>query len=474
MKKSHWSAQHKWLGLLLSFFLLMFCLSGLVLNHPSLFTGINVSRRLLPPRYQYKHWNGGLLRGSVSWRGQVLVYGNNGIWVTDSTAHSFHSFNRGLPAGADERLIRGMAVTADGKLFAASQYKLYVYDPRKGWTATGLDNDSDERLSDVTTQGSDSLLVTGRSHLFVARAPYRHFETITLQKGTDDDGRVSLFTTLWQLHSGALFGIVGKLIVDAIAVILILLVVTGLLHWFLPKVHYHGPVRAKSLRLHNRLGRATIVLTLFISISGWMLRPPGLIAIASGRIPPIPFSEMTSANPWHDQLRALRHDSVCNDYLLSTSKGFYTLPTLHDKPVPVACQPPVSVMGINVLHDDGNGRWTVGSFSGLYRWDRRGNQVTDLFHDKPQARIIPVSAHAVTGLCTDFRGGDVVVDYHRGTTRFPMPRFMATLPMSLRHVALEIHTGRIYPFGFSGMLYIFLVGIAIVWCLWSGYKRRKG
>lgn len=106
LKKSHWSAQHKWLGLLLSFFLLMFCLSGLVLNHPSLFTGINVSRRLLPPRYQYKHWNGGLLRGSVSWRGQVLVYGNNGIWVTDSAARSFHSFNRGLPTGADERLIR--------------------------------------------------------------------------------------------------------------------------------------------------------------------------------------------------------------------------------------------------------------------------------------------------------------------------------------------------------------------------------
>lgn len=73
-----------------------------------------------------------------------------------------------------------------------------------------------------------------------------------------------------------------------------------------------------------------------------------------------------------------------------------------------------------------------------------------------------------------FCGDDVVVDYHRGTTRFPMPASMQTLPMSLRHVALEIHTGRIYPFGFSGMLYIFLVGIAIVWCLWSGYKRRKG
>ena len=472
MKKSRWKAQHKWLGLILSFFLLMFCLSGLVLNHSPLFAGINISRSLLPPRYHYKNWNGGLLRGSVSWHGKVLVYGNNGIWVTDSMARSFVSFDRGLPAGVDGQLIRGMVVTTDGKLFAASQYKLYIYDNRNGWTETGLNN-GDERLSDIATQGRDSLLVTGRSHIFVARAPYRHFETITLQKGTDDDGRVSLFSTMWQLHSGALFGVVGKLIVDVIAIILIILIVTGLLYWFLPKVHYHGSALSKSFKLHNRLGRTTIVLTLFITISGWMLRPPGLIAIASGRIPAIPFSSMAGDNPWTDQLRALRYDSTCADYILSTGKGFYTLRTLHDHPVPAAGQPPVSVMGINVLHDRGNGRWTVGSFSGLYLWDRRGNYVVDAFADDKKGSMVPASAHAVTGLCTGLRGGDVVVDYNSGTTRFPMPAFMETLPMSLRLVALEIHTGRIYPFGFSGMLYIFLAGIAIVWCLWSGYKRRK-
>ena len=472
MKKNRWKTQHKWLGLFLSFFLLMFCLSGQILNHPSLFAGINVSRSLLPPRYQYKDWNSGLLRGSVSWHGQVLVYGNNGIWATDSTARSFTSFNRGLPKGVDGQLIRGMVVTADGMLFAASQYALYVYDPRKGWTETGLRADG-ERLSDLATQGRDSLLVTGRSHIFISRAPYRHFETITLPKGTDDDGRVSLFTTVWELHSGALFGLAGKLVVDAIAVILIILIVTGLLHWFLPKVHYHGIVRTKNLKLHAKLGRTTLVLTLFVAVSGWMLRPPGLIAIASGRVPPVPFSSMASPNPWNDQLRALRYDPACDDYLLSTSKGFYTLRTLQDRPAPVAGQPPVSVMGINVLCDRGNGRWTVGSFSGLYLWDRKANRVVDLYQDDARSSMIPVSAHPVAGLCTDFHGGDVVVDYNSGTTRFPMPQFMATLPMSLRLVALEVHTGRIYPFGFSGMLYIFLIGIATVWCLWSGYKRVR-
>ena len=54
-----------------------------------------------------------------------------------------------------------------------------------------------------------------------------------------------------------------------------------------------------------------------------------------------------------------------------------------------------------------------------------------------------------------------------------MPQWMATLPMSLRNVALEIHTGRIYTFlGPTSVLYIFIVGAAVLWCLWTGWKIR--
>ena len=97
MKKTTWHKHHKWLGILLSFFLLMFCLSGLVLNHPALFSDINISRSYLPESYQYSQWNRGLLRGTVKWHDKVLLYGNAGIWQTDSTARSFNDFNQGLP-----------------------------------------------------------------------------------------------------------------------------------------------------------------------------------------------------------------------------------------------------------------------------------------------------------------------------------------------------------------------------------------
>ena len=78
MKKSTWKKQHKWWGLVLTFFLLMFCVSGLVLNHPALFSSVNVSRGMLPGSYEYRQWNNGLMRGTVKWQG--LMPATSGAW----------------------------------------------------------------------------------------------------------------------------------------------------------------------------------------------------------------------------------------------------------------------------------------------------------------------------------------------------------------------------------------------------------
>ena len=66
MKKAVWRKHHKWFGLVLGFFIVMFSLSGLVLNHPSVFSGVNVSRSVLPSDYLYDHWNRGLLHHRVA------------------------------------------------------------------------------------------------------------------------------------------------------------------------------------------------------------------------------------------------------------------------------------------------------------------------------------------------------------------------------------------------------------------------
>ena len=219
MKKSTWRKHHKWLGLICAFFLIMFALSGLVLNHPRLFASVNVSRSLLPTSYRYTQWSRGLLKGTLKWRGKVLIYGNNGIWMTDSTGAGLKDFNRGLPTGADYRQIKRLCLTPQQQLFALGQYGLYRLQADGNWHEVALQNDGNERLVDMSMQG-DSLVIASRSMLFCAAPPYKQFRPITLLPPQGYDGRVSLFRLVWLLHSGELFGIVGVLVVDAIAFVL--------------------------------------------------------------------------------------------------------------------------------------------------------------------------------------------------------------------------------------------------------------
>lgn len=89
-----------------------------MLNHRELIADINVSRDYLPDDYRYRNWNLGLLRGSVRCNdNNVFIYGNSGIWKTDSTGLHVSDFNKGLPIGADFRNIKAMVQTPDGSLF---------------------------------------------------------------------------------------------------------------------------------------------------------------------------------------------------------------------------------------------------------------------------------------------------------------------------------------------------------------------
>ena len=63
--KNFWKKYHKWVGLFFSFFILMFCFSGIVLNHRTLFSKAEVSRNWMPESYHYKNWNNGIIKGTL-------------------------------------------------------------------------------------------------------------------------------------------------------------------------------------------------------------------------------------------------------------------------------------------------------------------------------------------------------------------------------------------------------------------------
>ena len=136
----------------------------------------------------------------------------------------------------------------------------------------------------------------------------------------------------------------------------------------------------------------------------------------------------------------------------------------------------MSVMGINVMEQRTNGEWLIGSFSGLYVWNRANGNIKDYFTNRKPAPIkgIPISEHAISGYAKDFETNNGAVDYYKGTNAIAMPNGMKTLPMSLRNVCVEVHTGRIYTFlGMGTIFYISIMGLALAWCLWSGWKVRR-
>ncbi len=484
MKRKAWRKHHKWFGLVIGFFIVMFCWSGIVLNHRDAFSGVEISRRYLPRGYRFSAWNGGLVRGTIAHPdGRTLIYGNEGVWASADSLRTVVPLNGGFPDGVDNRNVRAMAV-AGGRILAASTGGLYQLGEDGVWRDTGVDFGG-ERLSDMEVAG-DTLVIVGRSHIYKsqlcgdATSPISLSE-LTLREPADYDGRVTLFRTLWELHSGHLFGLGGRLIMDAVAVVLILLYVTGVAYWLiLAKVKRRSSGSALPRRLsgamrgmfkwHDAIGRKTIILTMFVCLTGWCLRPPLMILGVIAKVPPVPFTNLDDANPWADKLRAVRYDALESDWLISTSDGFYSLASLDGRPERVDCAPPVSVMGVNVLRRGESGDWLVGSFRGLYRWSRRTGSVNDYFDGSvPQRGGMPVGEHDVCGWMSG------PVEYTAGTGVAAMPANMENLPMSLWNVALEVHTGRIYTFMgiMSTLLWVFVAGAAAAWVLWSGWKLRR-
>ena len=416
----------------------------------------------------------------------MLVYGNGGIWKTDNSGLSFSDFNKGLPAGADYRQIRSVVQTPGGELFAVSIFGLYRYaGGDAGWEPVNLPTLGNEMLTDAVCK-NDTLVVAGRSHLYLSAAPYLSFKKLHLREPEGYRGEVSLFRMVWMLHSGELFGAAGRIIVDIVAAIFIVLCLTGLAFWLLPKRIRHERLKGKDAphillvtrlcgSLHDGLGRITIIFTLFVAVTGWCLRPPVMILLALSRVPAPPGSVLDSHNPWNDKLRMIRYDESCRDWLISTSEGFYALRGLDDVPVKINQAPPVSVMGLNVFQRDNSGKWLCGSFSGLYVWNRTHDSVTDYYTheaagDKSGA---PFGQRAIAGYCSDLTPGGFAVEYFDGTDKLAQPAELETLPMSLWNVALEVHSGRLYMGSIATYVFVFFVGFGIVWCLWSGWKIRK-
>ena len=504
---------HKWGGLFFTLFLIIFALSGIVLNHRVALSEVDVPRSVLPPEYRMEHWNLGAVKGTLRVSSDsILLYGENGLWLTDSSRACFSRFERGMRSGADNRLVANVVRTHSGQLFAVTTFDAYQWNhSTQSWQRLTERFAPSDRMTDAAVKG-DTLVLQSRSELFLATAPYAHFERIHLKAPTNAPLGRFTFRTLWMLHSGELFGAWAQYFVDFLGVILIVLCLTGVVLAFFPKLLKRQRKRQPegksvlrrvfkfSLQLHNKLGVYLLAFLLLLTVTGMFLRPPLLVAIARLRHQPLALTHEHNPNPWWDNLRMIRYDRHHHRWLLQTPFGFFTTSNLHSAPTKLDHEPPVGFMGTNVLQQEDADHWIAGSFSGLYRWNARTGESWNLYTGQryvaPKHQGIPDFTYSVSGYSTDLGARPVVFDYNRGAefalggakkaatdddeqefvcyerADFSvMPEQVQDGRLSLWRVALETHTGRIYTFlpNIVIQLFIFLSGTFLLTVLISGF-----
>lgn len=147
----------------------------------------------------------------------------------------------------------------------------------------------------------DEIMILTRSGLLQAEDEPSDFTVarLHLPPPVNYDDRAGLFRTIWVIHSGEIYGIAGKLIVDLLGLVVILLVITGALHFSMPyalrrlKRLKKSTKKASSTKKiyakwHKKAGIWIGLFLLINTITGMFLRPPLLITIANARVGKIP------------------------------------------------------------------------------------------------------------------------------------------------------------------------------------------
>ncbi|WP_108822317.1 PepSY domain-containing protein [Dysgonomonas sp. Marseille-P4361] len=507
---------HKWLGVLIALFMIVFSLSGIFLNHRHAIAGLDISRSILPDTYEYKNWNNSAVKGSLKIApDSILLYGGSGIWLTDSLHTEFTPYIKGMHEGADNRNTINIIKTGRNEIFAITTFDLYQFDEsQQKWNLkTDLLDVGEERLADISFKG-DSIVVISRSHAHISTYPYTSFEEIELKAPEGYQKEVSMFRAFWTLHSGEMFGLIGKLFVDFIGVVFIILSITGIILLFFPKIikkvrekdkkQKYSQFFKSNLKWHNKLGAWFLLFSIIVIVSGTFLRPPAMIFIIKDKMKPIPGTMHDTDNPWFEKLRNIRYDRYSDEWFMYTSNGFFKMKSLSEQPEIIRKAPRVSVMGVNVMEEIAPNLWVVGSFSGLYYWEKQSGMSVDISQMRPlfsgeqkmlQNIVEPqrgvIGGVDVSGYSKDFSNKEIIFSYSVGALSVGKPESFAPMPdevkdakMSLWHVSLEAHVGRIYTFIVNGVMgesyFILLSGIMSLLVFVSGYiiywkrhRRRK-
>lgn len=493
---------HKWLGVIFALIILSYAISGIILNHRKTFSFIDVNRKLLPKEYRYQNWNNAAVKSTLKLSSDsILIYGNIGIWLTDSSYSVFKTFNAGFPKGIDNRKIFQMVRTKGDKLLAGTLNGLYRFNYKEDkWVSVTMPV-KEKNVVDIILK-QDTVFVLTRSSLLTTTDLY-NFRVFQLPPPENYDNKTGLFKTLWVIHSGEIYGIAGKIIIDFAGLVFAFLTITGFIVFvnriILKKNLKPATIKVKlknsnrwNIKWHNKIGWMALAILILNATTGMFLRPPLLAFIGNSRVGKIPHTELATPNPWFDQLRRIYYDDEIKRFIVVAMDGFYySDDNFKTELKQFRFQPPVSIMGVTVFEKVDPYRYLVGSFEGLFTWNSKTGEVYDYIKKQPYTNVThrgkPIGDFLVSGYTRDYNNQEYFFDYNlgainiKGTDRFAVlpQNIINGSPISLWNVALEIHTGRIYQ-SLIGNFYVLIVpltGLFVLFILISGFivwlKIRK-
>lgn len=506
---------HKFLGLALCVCLIWMGITGVLLNHPGLITGWSVPGWLVPPQYHPRHWNRSALKTIVfsqSAPGDVFVAGHMGIWRSRDGGVSFSPFMSGLPRSAWSRKTHCMILHEEdgGVLLAGTEEGLYRSEIRiADWRRVPLPNCHGPIKKILVVD--QALWVFSNSAAFVSPSldgsrPFRQMPMLRDRM----DQRVTWIRLFFDLHDGTIWGLPGKLLMDAAGLVLVFLSVSGLYCWVFKKTRRHGNKTSKRkspktfrtlYRKHNQLGIWIAAILLISAGTGLFMRPPLLALIAQGDLARGAYPGWLPENPWHEKIHNACFDATSRQLLIDASDGVWQAPwpTNDDSaPIfsPIDLPVPIFVMGATVFSCDPQGHLWVGSFAGLFRISPDRRTATDIIHGGPPASRSATrpSNQMVTSAFVTPDGQTYFATHYGGLRpldgadldRFAMPRELAdTYRMPLWNFLFELHNGRIFhdligewvvliiPLGALMTLMLIITGIIDWWHVSRRPSRRK-
>ncbi len=507
---SRWS--HRWAGLLFALYLVWMGGTGVLLNHPALLAGLDVPGVLVPPVYRIEAWERSALIDLVTDpEDSRVLYGGGrlGLFRSLDGGHSFYPWNPGLPERLWPRKTSDLHLVAErghAALFAATRGGLHVSSPL-GTAFRPVDGPAGRSAVIALVETEEELLAFTDSTLFAAPLGARawHFEERPLRRATPAEGVVAVFGFL-HLHDGSAWGLPGRLLFDALGLLLVFLSVSALFVWYLPRRRrVRGALRLRRrglppragvlrtlLRWHVDLGVWAALLLALVSLTGAFLRPPMIVALDEREIPRVLYPAPFDGTVFAGTIQSATYDRLGSRLLVQSAEGvFATDPAARAPLEPVEIAAPIFGMGAPVFEREEDGSLLVGSFYGLFRQHPDGRIEDVLLREEIDAvpRGRP-GRHMVTGLLR-FPSGESFVATHEdglvplpGTHR-PAPSMPAldrdARGMPLWNWLFELHNGRIFrdlvgdlyvlivPVGGFGLFLLTLSGILDWW--WA--KRRK-